>query len=223
MPHHFHNDEPAPGDTFAGDFPDWDLDADLLASVSAGGPARSRVLRCGSPQVVIGRGGRAAVEVDLAAARAAGVPVLRRPGGGCAVLLDRGNLVVSLVAPMAGIGGVTTAFRAATAWIVAGLADCGVAGVVGDGVSDLVLDDRKVGGSCIQRTRGLVYYSTTLLFDPDLDLMERVLPHPPREPRYRRGRSHRAFLGRIGLPLAGDPEDFILRLGQSLAANLPNL
>lgn len=205
------------------ELPAWDLDADLIAAVAAGGPARVRVRRCAAAQVVVGRGGRAGVEVDLAAARAAGVPVLRRRGGGCAVLLDPGNLVVSLVSPLAGIGGVTSAFRAATAWIVDGLAGCGVPGVVGAGVSDLALDDRKVGGSCIQRTRGLVYYSTTLLFAPDLDLMERVLPHPPREPRYRRGRPHRAFLGRIGLPSAACPETFADRLAAELAARMPLL
>lgn len=208
-------------DTDNGELPAWDLDADLIASVAAGGSARVRVRRCAAAQIVVGRGGRAGVEVDLAAARAAGVPVLRRPGGGCAVLLDRGNLVVSLVAPMAGVGGVTSAFRAVTAWLVDGLAGCGVAGVAGEGVSDLVLDDRKVGGSCIQRTRGLVYYSTTLLLDPDLDLMERVLPHPPREPRYRRGRPHRAFLGRIGLPPDVAPEEFAELLSTELAMRMP--
>jgi lipoate-protein ligase A len=218
MPHRSDIDDPDDGG-----LPAWDLDADLIASVAAGGPARVRVRRCAGAQIVVGRGGRAGVEVDLAAARAAGVPVLRRPGGGCAVLLDRGNLVVSLVAPMAGVGGVTSAFRAATAWLVDGLAGCGVAGVAGEGVSDLVLDDRKVGGSCIQRTRGLVYYSTTLLLDPDLDLMERVLPHPPREPRYRRGRRHREFLGRIGLPPEVGPEDFAERLFAELAVRMPHL
>ncbi|MBK7701513.1 MAG: hypothetical protein IPI34_00805 [bacterium] len=206
-----------------GELPAWDLDADLIASVAAGGSARVRVRRCDAAQIVVGRGGRAAVEVDLAAARAAGVPVLRRPGGGCAVLLDQGNLVVSLVAPMAGIGGVTSAFRAATAWVVDGLAGCGVTGVVGEGVSDLALDDRKVGGSCIQRTRGLIYYSTTLLLDPDLDLMERVLPHPPREPRYRRGRRHREFLGRISVPPVGGLEDFAELLLARLAFQIPQL
>ena len=49
-------------------------------------------------------------------------------------------------------------------------------------------------GSCIYRTRGLLYYSTTLLLDPDLELVERYLPHPPREPEYRRGRPHRDFM-----------------------------
>lgn len=218
MPHRSDIDDPT-----VGELPAWDLDADLIASVAAGGPARVRVRRCAAVQVVVGRGGRAGVEVDLAAARAAGVPVLRRRGGGCAVLLDPGNLVASLVVPLAGIGGVTTAFRAATAWIVDGLAGCGVPGVVGAGVSDLALGDRKVGGSCIQRTRGLVYYSTTLLFDPDLDLMERVLPHPPREPAYRRGRTHRDFLGGLGPAPGADPAAFAERLEERLAATLPRL
>jgi len=218
MPHRSDIEDPD-----RGELPAWDLDADLIASVAAGGPARVRVRRCAAAQVVVGRGGRAGVEVDLAAARAAGVPVLRRRGGGCAVLLDPGNLVVSLVAPLAGIGGVTSAFRAATAWIVDGLSGCGVPGVVGAGVSDLALGDRKVGGSCIQRTRGLIYYSTTLLFAPDLDLMERVLPHPPREPAYRRGRAHRDFLGRIGTAPGDDPAAFVERLEGRLAAILPRL
>ena len=91
----------------------------------------------------------------------------------------------------------TSAFREATDWLIAGLDAAGFPGVRGDGVSDLVLDGRKVGGSCIYRTRGLVYYSTTLLTDPDLDLIHRYLPHPPREPGYRRGRAHRDFLGAL--------------------------
>ncbi|MDO9172389.1 MAG: lipoate--protein ligase family protein, partial [bacterium] len=62
-----------------------------------------------------------------------------------------------------------------------------------------------------------------LLFDPDLDLMERLLPHPPREPGYRRGRPHRAFLGRIGLPPDGDPGAFARRLERTLSSSLPRL
>lgn len=179
------------------DFPLWDHDEDLLAAVRADGRTRSRVRRCGAVEVVLGRGGRAALELDLAAARADGVPVLRRRGGGCAVVLDPGNLVVSLAAPREGVGGVTSAFREATDWMIAGLAAAGFADVRGDGVSDLVRHDRKVGGSCIYRTRGLVYYSTTLLVAPDLDLVHRYLPHPPREPAYRRGRPHRDFMGAL--------------------------
>ena len=178
--------------------PPWREDDDLLEAVAADGRPACRVVAWPRHEVVVGRGGDPAREVHLAAAAAAGVPVRRRRGGGCAVLLDPGNVVVSVVLPLPGVGRVTRAFRAATGWLATGLTACGCPGVTGAGTSDLVRGDRKVGGSCIYRTRGLLYYSTTLLVDPDLALMERLLPHPPREPAYRAGRPHRDFLGRLG-------------------------
>ncbi len=204
----------------SGDFPAWDRDDDLIEAVRAPdeGAERGlvRVMRPASTEVVIGRGGKQELELDLDAIRADGVPVYRRRGGGCAVVLDPGNLVVSAVAPLEGVGGVTSAFRTFTDWMIDGLAAAGCPGVTWDGVSDLVLDDRKVGGSCIWRTRGLVYYSTTLLLDPDLDAMGRYLPHPPREPEYRRGRDHRDFVGR--LTGSETPEPFMDLLKRHLIA-----
>jgi len=49
--------------------------------------------------VVVGRGQRVEREVDLAACRRDGVPVLRRSSGGGTVYHDLGNLNVTLVAP----------------------------------------------------------------------------------------------------------------------------
>ncbi len=193
--------------------PPWTADDDLLAAVAAAGAPRCRVRPWPALEIVVGRGGDPAREVNLAAAAADGVPVRRRRGGGCAVLLDPGNVVVSAVLPLPGVGRVTTAFRAATAWLTAALAACGCPGVAGAGVSDLVRGDRKVGGSCIYRTRGLLYYSTTLLVAPDLVAMTRYLPHPPREPAYRAGRDHRRFLGRV----ADDPTLTAAALARRLA------
>ena len=66
-----------------------------------------------------------------------------------------------------------------------------------EGISDLAVEDRKVGGSCVYRARDLLYCATTLLCDPALGAIERYLRHPPREPEYRRGRKHRDFLGSL--------------------------
>jgi lipoate---protein ligase len=182
------------------DFPLWGHDDDLISAVQADDRMRHRVVAWDRVEVVIGRGGKADVELDMAAIQADGVPVSRRRGGGCAVVLDQGNVVVSAVAARPGIGEVTQAFREFTSWMIAGLATVGFAGVTSDGVSDLVLDQRKIGGSCIYRTKGLVYYTTTLLVVPNLDAIERYLPHPPREPDYRAGRCHREFLGCLQSP-----------------------
>jgi lipoate-protein ligase A len=149
------------------------------------------------PRVVLGRGSRPELELHLDRIAADGMLLQRRRGGGCAVVLDPGNLIVSLALPLPGLGGVKTAFSAVSDWLIAALTALGYADVAQRGVSDLAQGDRKVGGSCVYRAKDLFHYSTTLLVAPDLLLVERYLRHPPREPDYRRGRSHRDFMGRL--------------------------
>lgn len=181
----------------------YDLDEDLIAAAESTGREQLRVIQYPQVAAVIGRGGKIEVEVHAHRLAADGIPLLRRRGGGCAVVLDPGNLIVSLVLPLPGVGEITRAFRELSERMIAALTACGVPGVRQEGTSDLALGDHKLGGSCIYRSRGLIYYSTTLLVDPDLELIERYLPHPPREPDYRRGRAHHDFLTSLaheGLP-----------------------
>lgn len=180
----------------------WLQDEDLIGAARAAGGPRVVCRRHGSRELVLGRGSRPELELKVDAVLADAVPVFRRRGGGCAVLLDPGNLVFSLALPLPGIGGSRRAFAAISAELVRALAAFGIPGVERRGVSDLALGDRKIGGSAIYREKGLLYYSTTLLVAPDLAGMERWLAHPPREPDYRAGRGHGSFLG--GIPaLAG--------------------
>jgi lipoate-protein ligase A len=138
------------------------------------------------------------------------------------VVLDPGNLVISVTLPLPGLTGISRAYDDLTDWLIAGLEEVGVSGVKRAGTSDLALDDRKVGGSCIYRIPGLLYYTTTLLITPDLDLVERWLRHPPREPDYRRGRPHREFMTGLGETAAIDEIDlFGERFTRSLAALNP--
>jgi len=147
--------------------------------------------------VVLGRGSKPEVELRQGAVEADAVPVLRRRGGGCAVVLDPGNVIVAVTFAAPGFGENLAHFARLSRWVIDGLAEIGLHGVRQDGTSDLVHGDRKVGGSCIYRGRGVLLYSTTILIRPDLELAERYLAHPPREPDYRRGRTHSDFMGRL--------------------------
>ncbi len=173
------------------------VDEDLLEHVRAGGKSQVRVVRPASRAIVLGRSSKPELEVKLEAASRDGIPVLRRRGGGCAVLLDPGNLVISVVLPIPGLSAIDTWFGRISRWLSHEFEEAGIPGVGQGGVSDLILGEQKIGGSCIFRSRGLLYYSTTLLVEADVDLIERYLAHPPREPDYRAGRRHRDFLGRI--------------------------
>jgi lipoate-protein ligase A len=75
--------------------------------------------------------------------------------------------------------------------------------VVRRGTSDLAVcaggDERKVSGNALRVRRRACLYHGTMLDRFDLTLVERLLRHPPREPEYRGGRPHRAFLANLGL------------------------
>ena len=145
------------------------------------------------------------------------------------MVLDPGNVIVSVALPLPGISGIKSAFGSISDWLIAALAEYGLPDVRQRGVSDLAIPapghlDLKIGGSCIYRTRGLLYYSTTLLVDPDLDLVDRYLPYPPREPDYRSGRSHRQFMGSLkAMGLVGEVEEFAGELRPLLEVRLPRI
>lgn len=200
------------------------MDEDLIADVRSDGRPRSTIYLHPGTVAVIGKGGNAWMETRPDRLAEDGVPLLRRRGGGCAVVLDPGNLVCSAALPLEGVGRITEAFTALSAAMIDVLGGIGLTGVVREDVSDLAYRGRKLGGSCIWRTRGLLYYSTTVLVNPAWNLIERYLPYPPREPEYRRGRSHREFL--TSLTAAGistSPNDLVALMQADLASRIDGL
>ncbi|MCA9521560.1 MAG: hypothetical protein KC609_11330 [Myxococcales bacterium] len=180
-----------------------------------------RIYRFPETAIVLGRASKPEVELSLtecaADHAAARVALYRRRGGGCSVVLDPGNLVVSVGLPVPGLAATRETFDRITAWLVEALRGCGIDRVESDGVSDLVCGDRKFGGSCLYRTHNLLFYSLSLLVEPRLELIERYLRHPPREPEYRRGRPHREFVLALGEQLG---EGALERLEGELGAAL---
>lgn len=203
----------------AAPYPPYEPDEPLVQASAADGQARLAVYPVAAVQVVLGRGSKPAVELHQRACQADGVAVVRRRGGGCAVVLDPGNAVVSLALPVEGLGQNLRHFARITRWLCAGLSRLGIPGVHQAGISDLARDERKVGGACIYRTTGLLYYSATLLVAPDVGLMERYLRHPPREPDYRQGRDHSSFVAALD-PGRDDAGQLAAALGERLELSL---
>lgn len=186
-------------------FPPYTYDDDLIQATRGDGQARVRVYRLADTAIVLGAGSDPKVELNLDACEADGVPILKRRGGGCAVVIDPGNVIVSVAMTGLPFGEHRRHFDSLSAWLITGLAQAGVPGVRKEGICDLVLGDRKIGGACLHRSKDLLYYSATLLVAPDIDRVSRYLKHPPREPDYRRGRAHVDFMGSVATLLNGAP------------------
>jgi lipoate---protein ligase len=168
-----------------------------------------------SPVVVVGSSSRVDEEVDRGACESLGVRIVRRPSGGATVVLGPGCLMWSVVEAHPGGAPPVERIHAGMLEPLRGALTAAMqpaASVERRGSSDLVLlkrgpgdgpgaDDAalKVSGNALRVRRHGVLYHGTLLDDFDLDLVSRVLRHPPREPEYRGRRSHRDFLANLGL------------------------
>lgn len=160
------------------------------------------------PVVIVGRSTCAADEVMLDACAADGVPVLRRFSGGGTVVLGPGCLNYAVALPLvsrAALAEVIGSFRFLLGRIMAALA---IPGLAIDGRTDLAIAGRKVSGNAQRRGRRTLLQHGTLLYGFDPALAVRYLKEPARQPAYRAGRGHAAFMS--NLPL--DREDVRTRL-----------
>lgn len=203
------------------DILNYTTDDELIERVTLDRTPQLSVYSPDDTKIVIGFSSDPDTELHIDQIINAGIPVYRRRGGGCAVVLDPGNVIVSVVLPASGFGKINEYFEKISNWLIEGLASSGVEGVYREGISDLVIENRKIGGACMQRKRNYIYYSASLLLNPDIELMEKYLKHPPREPAYRKHRAHKDFVGKIAESAGiGDAGELVERLSASLDPKL---
>jgi lipoate---protein ligase len=173
------------------------------------------VLRFWEPKqfvVVVGNSSRLADEVELDACSHYGVPVLRRPSGGAAIVTGPGCLMYSLVLSYRKrpqLRSIDQAHR----FVLEAMAEAlrpRIPNVRREGISDLAIDARKFSGNSLRCKREYLLYHGTLLHHFPLNRVVEFLKMPPREPQYRQHRSHSEFV--VNLPL----DAVVLR--QTLAA-----
>jgi lipoate-protein ligase A len=179
------------------------LDEALLLDAEEG--AGSEVLRfwlSPTPFVVVGIGARLQEEVFWDICQIEGVPVLRRCSGGGTVLQGPGCLNYALVLRIR--PGTPTATITATNQFVMKRNAAALSSLLGkrvsvEGHTDLSIAGRKVSGNAQRRLRNHFLFHGTFLLSLDSALLSRLLPSPPRQPDYRAGRPHEAFVENLGI------------------------
>lgn len=147
-----------------------------------------------SPIVVMGRSGEEEKDVNIGECLACSVPVYKRRTGGGAVVLAPGMLAFSLAAKVGEKMVIKKYASMINHMVMDFLLQEGINNIEEKGVSDLAINNKKIMGSGMYRRNYLLFFQGSLLIAPDLDLFERFLKHPPREPDYRRGRRHDDFV-----------------------------
>ncbi len=148
-----------------------------------------------SPVLVLGSSQSAEREAWIDRCDRDGVPILKRRGGGGAVLLVPGVVCLSIAFHSTISDSPFTFFRQINAFIIEVLeASFEVQGLDQRGISDIAIGDRKILGCSMFKSRSTYFYQGSLLVDVPLTVLSTYLKHPGEEPDYRQGRSHIEFL-----------------------------
>lgn len=169
-------------------------EADEFAT-GAGSAEFLRVWESPTFAIILGRASRPE-ELNLTECQARGIPVLRRSSGGTAVVIGPGCLLYSVVLSYTlrpALRAISEAHRFVLGRLAKAVSTL-VPGVECAGTSDLAWHGRKVSGNSLRCRRDHFLYHGTLLYDFPIELIEACLRSPPRQPDYRRGRSHRDFV-----------------------------
>ncbi|MCA9249414.1 MAG: lipoate--protein ligase family protein [Planctomycetales bacterium] len=175
------------------------LDEALLDEAEASGP-QAEVLRIWEPVdhfVVLGRTSRWRDEARADACRQDNLPVLRRTSGGAAVLAGPGCLMYAVVLHYAHFPELRMLDRAHR-FVLSRLADA-LRPLATElrlaGTSDLAIGDLKFSGNSLRCKREAMLYHGTVMYSMPIELVAKYLGEPPRQPAYREGRPHEAFIG----------------------------
>ena len=147
------------------------------------------------PLVVLGSSNKIEAEVDAKACEDDGIPVLKRYGGGGTVVLYKNSLVVSVGCWVRSIYDNDKYFRLMNHSVISCLNEINPdVSFSQRGYSDIVVGEKKIAGTSLFRSRKYLLYQASVLIDLDINLVNRALKHPTKEPDYRLGRKHSEFL-----------------------------
>ncbi len=182
------------------------LDEQLLEQAEAASePTETlRIWEPTEPLVVVGRSSVIDTEVRRDVCRELGIDVLRRVSGGATIVTGPGCLMYALVLSFQKrpqLRAVDRAHRFVLDTLAAALEPL-VPGVCRRGISDLAIGDLKFSGNSMRVKREHLLYHGTLLYDFPLERIGRCLAMPPRQPEYRDGREHGAFVTNLPLSCA---------------------
>ncbi len=181
------------------------LDEALLeeAETSAAPMAALRLWEPPQPIVVVGRSSHVDAEVDLEQCRRRNIGVFRRTSGGAAIVTGPGCLMYAVVLDYErnpALRSVDAAHRIVLETMLEAVRPL-VPQATRRGTSDLAVGCTKFSGNSMRCKRRHVLYHGTLLYQMPLELIDQCLRMPPRQPDYRAGRAHGAFV--MNLPVAG--------------------
>ena len=176
------------------DYQKFNIDDLVLDKMQQGADYACEIYEAERVEVVLGRACKVEEDVMSNACTTDGVPISRRRGGGGTVVLAPGMLIISIAGKSSLQYHLREHMNAVNLVIIDTLKKLGVNSLSIRGTSDIAIGTKKILGSSLYRRKDLLLYQGSLLVNPDLNLINRYLKQPRKQPAYRSGRSHERFV-----------------------------
>lgn len=178
------------------------LDELLLLKAESGEAGESlRFWGSGEYFVVIGRAGKVREDCFIENCEKDGVKIIRRVSGGGTVLEGPGCLNFSLVLSYGAdslYASINSSYKAILGKICGALAEKGCPAEFRP-ICDIALNGKKISGNAQARKKRYFLHHGTLLYGLDIEMTEKYLKHPAKEPGYRLKRPHSDFIANMPL------------------------
>ncbi len=183
----------------------------LLAAESGEAGDAIRIWEFDRHVAVAGRSTRINDEIDVSHCDDRGIPVLRRCSGGASVIGGPGCLMYSVVLGLDRNEDLRR-IDVAHQHVMGRVRDAArkqIPEVELQGTCDLTWNNRKCSGNSLRVARRHLLYHGTLLYDFDLSVISDCLRLAPRQPEYRAGRDHDAFVTNVRIDVPTFKRDLI--------------
>ncbi len=149
-------------------------------------------------------------------------PILKRAGGGGAVVLHKGCIIIGVGAWVKNQFGNKEYFKKLNGALIDALEKSGNFGDIQQaGISDLAVDGKKLCGTSLFRSKNYLLFQGSILLEKNTDLISKLLKHPSKEPDYRAKRSHEDFLtDLVSLDVQAKDKDFLRLFTESFGQKI---
>lgn len=125
------------------------------------------------------------------------IVVMQRPSGGHSVVLSPNTIVVSMMSRVNSITEIKSFFRDCNMKIINALQLQGVENLSIQGISDIVINDKKIAGSSMYKAKEFLFFHAVINLSEKTEVIAKFLKHPTTEPDYRNKRDHLHFVSSL--------------------------
>ncbi len=144
--------------------------------------------------VILGQRDNVDTALNIEEVRNNNVTVMQRPSGGHSVVLTPRTIVVSMVSKSISLTAIKSFFKECNMKIIKSLEEQGVKGLNIKGISDIVLNGKKIVGSSMYKGKDFLFFHAVINIEESVETISKYLKHPQTEPKYRNGRNHIDFV-----------------------------